>query len=393
MTRSRLATERQRHLERELAQERLLLKAVVEQLPVGVVIAEVPSGKIVLTNAAISQLVGEPVHHAESSRDDASYGGVRPDGRPLDERDYPIAQTIQTGQSVSQEGSVRRRDGSLRTVHLETRLVQDPAGETIACVGTCIDLTARKESEASLRASEERFRLMADTVPNMILLHRCRRHVHLPEQKVLRVHGDGARHAGRGDTSGADSPGRRPPEHDPRTRRSTNRPTVGNRLRLRRADGTYRWFLGRSYPVRDAGQNIVGWNGSATDIDDDVRADAAAREADERKNEFLAMLAHELRNPLAPIRNSLELMRLASPHGALERNGATIERQLGHLTRLVDDLLDVSRISLGKIELRRECLDLREIVAQAVETSRPLIDERRHRLCLQVASRPAVRAG
>ena len=104
---------------------------------------------------------------------------------------------------------------------------------------------------------------------------------------------------------------------------------------------------------------------------------AAARQ----KDEFLAMLAHELRNPLAPIRNAAQVIRLlalADPN--VQRATGMIERQLAHLARLVDDLLDVSRITSGKITLRREPTDLSAVVTQAVETSRPLIDERRHTL-------------
>jgi signal transduction histidine kinase len=111
------------------------------------------------------------------------------------------------------------------------------------------------------------------------------------------------------------------------------------------------------------------------------RAEEALREADRRKDEFLAMLSHELRNPLAPIRNAVQVLRRqdpADPDLAWARD--LIDRQLEQLTRLVDDLLDVSRITGGKIRLVREALDLAAVVERAVETSRPLLDERRQRL-------------
>ncbi|MBX9583697.1 MAG: response regulator [Gemmataceae bacterium] len=112
----------------------------------------------------------------------------------------------------------------------------------------------------------------------------------------------------------------------------------------------------------------------------------ALREADRRKDEFLAMLAHELRNPLAPVRNGVALLRAggADP-AAVARVGESMERQVGHLARLVDDLLDVSRIHLGKVELRPEEVDLAEVAATAVEAAAPLIDARRHTLTV---SRP-----
>jgi signal transduction histidine kinase len=98
---------------------------------------------------------------------------------------------------------------------------------------------------------------------------------------------------------------------------------------------------------------------------------AVLREADRRKDEFLAMLAHELRNPLAPIRNALEVMRLAEDAESRERARAVIERQANQLVRLIDDLLDVSRINQGKLRLKREPLDLAETAEAAVEMSRP----------------------
>ncbi len=111
------------------------------------------------------------------------------------------------------------------------------------------------------------------------------------------------------------------------------------------------------------------------------RAEEALQEAGRRKDEFLAMLAHELRNPLAPIRNAMELFRLKGM-GELELQWArdVVERQVQQLTRLVDDLLDISRISAGKINLLLERVDLAAVVVRAVEISRPLIDARKHHL-------------
>jgi PAS domain S-box-containing protein len=113
------------------------------------------------------------------------------------------------------------------------------------------------------------------------------------------------------------------------------------------------------------------------------------READRRKDEFLAMLAHELRNPLAPIRNAAQIIRLLSPADPnLQRARDIIERQAQHLTRLVDDLLDVSRLTRGKITLQKEPVELATVIAQAVETSRPLIDARRHELAVTLPREP-----
>ncbi len=127
-------------------------------------------------------------------------------------------------------------------------------------------------------------------------------------------------------------------------------------------------------------------------IEDELRRRVAQlADMDRRKDEFLATLAHELRNPLAPIRNSLHVLRLSGSTGpAAERLHEMIERQVSHLVRLVDDLLEVSRITRGKIDLRRERLDLATVLRSAVETSRPLIEVARHRLTLTLPPEPLI---
>jgi signal transduction histidine kinase len=124
-----------------------------------------------------------------------------------------------------------------------------------------------------------------------------------------------------------------------------------------------------------------------SEVSERMRVELALKEADRHKDEFLAMLAHELRNPLAPICNAVYLMR---QHPALDPqldwSREVIERQLTHLTRLVDDLLDVSRITRGKITLKKEIVDVAPLVARAVETVQPLIDERGHQLAVELPS-------
>lgn len=114
----------------------------------------------------------------------------------------------------------------------------------------------------------------------------------------------------------------------------------------------------------------------------------ALKEADRRKDEFLAVLAHELRNPLAPIRYGLEIMRMSPDKGASEEIRAMMERQVTHLVRLIDDLLDVSRVSRGKIELRKERVTIQTPLQAAIEASRPLIESRRHTLSLEISAQP-----
>jgi PAS domain S-box-containing protein len=156
-------------------------------------------------------------------------------------------------------------------------------------------------------------------------------------------------------------------------------------------------------PVRNAEGEIIGASKIARDITERKRAERALRrseagfrqlaealkEEDRRKNEFLALLAHELRNPLAPLRNGLEVLRLAGNAGRSGEEARTMmERQLQQLVRLVDDLLDLSRISQGKIGLRKAPLTLRAAVVSAIESSRPLLDEKGDELIVNLPESP-----
>jgi signal transduction histidine kinase/ActR/RegA family two-component response regulator len=117
-------------------------------------------------------------------------------------------------------------------------------------------------------------------------------------------------------------------------------------------------------------------------------SEKALREADRRKDDFLAVLAHELRNPLAPLRNALQILRMTTPQESAIRVGEMMERQVEHMVRLVDDLMEVSRITRGKIELRREPVDVAQLVGIAVETSRPLIRAAGHELHVKLPQEP-----
>lgn len=150
--------------------------------------------------------------------------------------------------------------------------------------------------------------------------------------------------------------------------------------RLRHDDGSITWIHDRGFPIHDALGAIDRLAGVAHDITDRKHAEEALLEADRRKDEFLAMLAHELRNPLAPIRNAVELLRLSVPEpvGVAVKAREIISRQVDHLTRLVDELLDVSRITHGKVSLVKEPVLLSSVVRAAAEAARPLMEQRQH---------------
>jgi PAS domain S-box-containing protein len=166
---------------------------------------------------------------------------------------------------------------------------------------------------------------------------------------------------------------------------ATGEVVPGDVVEIEKFDGTGRaTIINAAAPIRNAAGEIIGGALAEIDISAQKRAEEALVAANERlieaarrKDEFLGMLSHELRNPLAPLRNASYILRHATSGTEQEgRARAVIERQTEHLTRLVDDLLDVTRISRGKIELRRERVDLRELVWRASDDFRPLMDER-----------------
>ena len=155
--------------------------------------------------------------------------------------------------------------------------------------------------------------------------------------------------------------------------------------RILRPDGKVRWLQGAGVVQRDAAGRAMQFVGVSIDITERRRAQQALLEADRRKDEFLAVLAHELRNPLAPIRNGVQILRLRTAADAmLQRTLSMMDRQASHLVRLVDDLLDISRITRGQLELRQRRLFLTDVLANAVDGSRVLIEGRGHELIVEI---------
>ena len=248
----------------------------------------------------------------------------------------------------------------------------------------------RRRGEEALRLSEERFRLMADSVPHLVWITGAEGVLEFLNRQWTNYTG-----------LDFDAEGR-PPSLADTVHPDDLAPTLASfeaalaagatftiEHRMRGAGGDYRWFLVRAEPYRDpATGQVVRWFGTSVDIHDLKLAQQALADADRRKDEFLAMLAHELRNPLAPIATSAHLLDLAADDPRRVRDIARIiGRQVEHIRDLVDDLLDVSRVTRGLISLRDDAVDVASIVHGAIEQSRADIEARRHRL--SVAMPPA----
>jgi signal transduction histidine kinase len=163
----------------------------------------------------------------------------------------------------------------------------------------------------------------------------------------------------------------------------------GREIVVERPDGSKCAALAHVNPIHDDSGRMIGAVNVVVDISARKQAEDVLKQADIHKTQFLAMLAHELRNPLAPIRNGLQLMRLADDDLELiNQTREMMERQVGQMARLVDDLLDISRITSGKLQRRNDRIDLLTAVQDAIETSRPCIEAAGHELTISLPTEP-----
>jgi PAS domain S-box-containing protein len=255
------------------------------------------------------------------------------------------------------------------------------ADELIANVNALLRM---RQTQNALRDSEERFRQLTDNIEDVFWMFS------VPGRALEYVSPAYARNWGRSAESLEHEPGSWLDAVHPEDRGYIEgmwrglqaNPHYEAEFRIVLGDGSTRWVRDRLFPVRDARDEVYRVARVTSDITRRKEMESLLRAADSNKNEFLATLAHELRNPLSPIRNAAALLG-ASGADAAERQARArevITRQVDHLAHLVDDLLDVARISEGKIALRKEEVDMNGVIAQAIETAGPLIAAREHRL-------------
>jgi PAS domain S-box-containing protein len=246
-----------------------------------------------------------------------------------------------------------------------------------------------RRAEEALRESERRFRALADSVPDIVWTSGPDGQCDYVNQRWSDLTGLSVEQAlGLRWTSAL---------HADDLQRSTDRwmrsmdsgEPFQCEYRFRAKDGGYRWCLARALPLRDEQERIVKWFGNCLDIDERRQLEDALREADSRKDRFLAVLAHELRNPLATIANAGHTLARSEPsQSQLHQMAALIDRQVRHLTQLIDDLSDVARIGQGKMLMRKEHVDVATVVNRAVEITRPDIESRHHHLAIELPEEP-----
>jgi PAS domain S-box-containing protein len=329
---------------------------------------------------------------------DTFYARIHPDDREPTRR--AIAKSIEDRTQYDTEyRTVNPDTGAVRWVRAIGRTFYAADGTPTRFDGVTLDVTARKAAEGALRASEGRYRTLVEQVrEHAIFGIDTAGRAETWNEGVLRVLGfEEDEFLGVDIASTIFTPedvanGVAQKELDD----AAEHGSASDDRWMRKKDGTRFWAAGITTARRDDAGRLVGYTKVMRDMtaqkrmQDELRQLAAdLSEADRRKTEFLAMLAHELRNPLAPIRNAVQTLRLtAGGEPTVATASALMERQVGQMVRLVDDLLDVSRVSRGKIELRLGRVELASVVHHAVEATRSLYRSMNHDLTVSLPADP-----
>ncbi|WP_312165573.1 hybrid sensor histidine kinase/response regulator [Massilia timonae] len=258
-------------------------------------------------------------------------------------------------------------------------------GAITGAVAASMDLTAQVDTQRALRESEEKFRTITDAMPQMVWSCRADGANDYTNRRWSDFTG----------LSNVDPTGWTAaihPDDLPALLALWAGSVASGALfelehRLRHHGGEYRWVLNRALPVRDEAGRIIRWMGTVTDMHDQKLAAEELKAANARKDEFLAMLAHELRNPLAPISTAAQMLKLSGADPKrIAHASDVIGRQVRHMVELVDDLLDVSRVTRGLVELEREPVALKSVIQNAIEQARPLIEKKGHTLSTRLGA-------
>jgi PAS domain S-box-containing protein len=332
-----------------------------------------------------------PMFTAQMDGEGESNGGratIHPDdqGKVLQSLRESIArQTI-----YQSEYRLQRADEEYAWITAKAVPVFNADGSLREWVGANTDISETKRASLAVQASEARFRSLTEALPQMVWSTRPDGYHEYYNRKWYDFTGVPV-----GSTDGAEWTNIVHPDDQTMTWKvwlhslETGEP-YEVQYRLRHHSGQYRWALGRALPVRNDEGKILHWFGTCTDIHDQKLAEEGLRELTRRKDDFLAMLAHELRNPLAPISAAAELMeRMELDPLRIKQTSRIISRQVRHLTALVDDLLDVSRVTRGLVQIEQSQQDLKLIVASALEQVTPMLEARRHRLSMDLTPESA----
>jgi PAS domain S-box-containing protein len=314
---------------------------------------------------------------------------VLPEDRDAVQQRFNTA--IQTRTDWDFECRIRRTDGEIRWIYAKGRLKLDQMERPVSIAGIVQDISGHKQAEESLTRTHTLLNALMTQAPMGFAYLDLELRYLLINDSLAALNGlTAAAHIGQRvhdivPTLAAAA------EDVAKLILATGEPVKDYEFsgEIPTAPGVTGYWNESWYPLYDDTGQITGFGAMVENITERKRAEEALREADRRKDEFLAMLAHELRNPLAPISSAVQIMKrpsLDETRLAWCRN--VIGRQVEHLVQLVDDLLDVSRISRGKIELKKEILEVAAIVQRAIETTQPLIEARHHAFTVHQPQNP-----
>jgi PAS domain S-box-containing protein len=326
------------------------------------------------------------------SREDQKAGRLR--ARDLTPREWHstvlrAAEELKaTGRITPHERELFRKDGTRWWALVATkRLHYD---EIVAYV---VDISERRRIEKSLRESEARFRALAEASPALIWQVDPRGDVIYVNQRAAELMDMSVEELMAGEWRSILHPQDAPAYLAEFGKAVLDRSYFNHRVRIRNREGVWRWINTHAMPWFTGPGEYAGYVGISLDITETVNGEKALLEANQRKDEFLATLAHELRNSLAPIVNALTL--IAQPDGAasVPRLLPIISRQVNYMVRLVDDLLEISRITSGKIELRTGETNLSGVLRNAIEASMAGINEKQLELSVSLPQTPLIVEG
>lgn len=293
-----------------------------------------------------------------------------------------------TGRAVPYEKELFRKDGTRWWALVASKRLNDK--ETVAYV---LDITERRRVEQSLRESEARFRALAEASPALIWQVDRRGDTVYVNRRAVELMGTTAEELMARKWRSLLHPDDASAYVAAFDKAVLDRSYFKHRVRIRNFEGGWRWLKSHAMPWFTASGEYAGHVGISLDITEAVNAETALLEANRCKDEFLATLAHELRNPLAPVVNALAL--ISSPDGAasISRLLPIINRQVNYMVRLVDDLLEISRITSGKVELRIAPTDLVGVLRNVIDANTPEINEKQHELSVSIPHTPLIVKG
>jgi PAS domain S-box-containing protein len=357
---------------------------------------------VLWTNSAEGEMRGEqPGWAALTGQSAAEYQGfgwakaVHPDDAQPTINAW--LEAVRTKQPFRFEHRVRDRSGVWRAFAIHAIPVLEPTGEVREWVGVHTDVTEQRQFESQLRERERRFAALANSIPQLAWTNRADGTQEFFNRQWYEYTGLTPTESIRLDVwQRVVHPQDYPHSSQLWVEALRTGTPYEAEFRMRRHDGVYRWFLVRANADRDDTGSIIEWFGTCTDVDaskrteeDLRRTEASLREADVRKDVFLATLSHELRNPLAPIRTAARLLEMPTlSAGDLERSRAIITRQVRHMASLLEDLLDVSRITRGALTLKKQPVDVQQRIAEAIETVQPALEAKHQRLQVHLPPDP-----